>query len=120
MAWWLGHLISNPEVLILKPLGGSNVDSAFYPFEFLVPGIPGDFVVKSILSPRSGSIALRQLNPFHKKGPQSFKNFHDQCNILTPLNHIAVVITTTKHKFVCCDSNVTRLNFIETYLLKNL
>ena len=81
MAWWLGHLISNPEVLILKPLSGSNVDSAFYPFEFLVPGIPGDFVVKSILSSRSGSIALRQLNPFHKKGPQSFKNFHDQCNI---------------------------------------
>ena len=81
MAWWLGHLISNPEVLSLKPLDGSNVDSAFYSFEFLVPGIPGDFVVKSILSPRSGSIALRQLNPIHKKGPQSFKNFHDQCNI---------------------------------------
>ena len=81
MAWWLGHLISNPEVLSLKPLGGSNVDSAFYPFEFLVPGIPGDFVVKSILSSRSGSMALRQFNPIHKEGLQSFKTFHDQCSI---------------------------------------
>ena len=74
MAWWLGHLISNPEVLNLKPLGGSNVDSAFYPFEFLVPGIPGDFVVKSILSPRSGSMALSSI-PSIKKGHKVLKLF---------------------------------------------
>ena len=30
-------------------------------------GTPGDSVVKNKLSPCSGSIALRQLNPFHKK-----------------------------------------------------
>ena len=34
-----------------------------------VSGTPGDRVVKSKLSPRSGSVALRQLNPIHKKGP---------------------------------------------------
>ena len=34
-----------------------------------VPGFPGDWVVKSKLSPLGGSAALRQLNPIHKKGP---------------------------------------------------
>ena len=29
-------------------------------------------MVKSKLSPRSGSVASRQLNSIHKKGPQSF------------------------------------------------
>ena len=33
-----------------------------------VPRTIEDFVVKSKLSPRSGSAALRQLNPIHKKG----------------------------------------------------
>ena len=33
MAWWLRHWISNPEVPYSKPLGGSNVDSAFHPSE---------------------------------------------------------------------------------------
>ena len=34
-----------------------------------VPGPLGDLVVKSKLSPLSCSVALRQLNPVHKKGP---------------------------------------------------
>ena len=37
-----------------------------------MPGTPGNWRVKSKHSPRSGSAALRQLNPIHKKGPQSF------------------------------------------------
>ena len=32
-------------------------------------------VVKIKLSPCSGSVALRELNPVHKKGPKSFKFF---------------------------------------------
>ena len=35
-------------------------------------GNSGNLVVKSKLPPRSGSEALRQLNPIHKNGPQSF------------------------------------------------
>ena len=31
--------------------------------------IDGNLVVKSKVPPRSGSVALRQLNPIHKKGP---------------------------------------------------
>ena len=34
-----------------------------------VPGFPGDWVVKSKIFPLGGLAALRQLNPFHKKGP---------------------------------------------------
>ena len=33
------------------------------------PGTPGDLVVKKQLSPRDCSVALRQLNPIHKKEP---------------------------------------------------
>ena len=34
-----------------------------------VPGTPGDWVVKRELSSQSVSVALRQLNPIHKKEP---------------------------------------------------
>ena len=34
--------------------------------------IDGNLVVKSKVPPRSGSVALRQLDPIHKQGPQSF------------------------------------------------
>ena len=38
-----------------------------------VPGFPADLVVKSTLSPSSGSVvALRRLNSIHTKGPESF------------------------------------------------
>ena len=37
-----------------------------------VPGISGELVVKSKLSPRSGCLALQQLNPIHKKGHNFF------------------------------------------------
>ena len=33
-------------------------------------------MAKSKLFPRSGSVAFIQLNPIHKKGPQSFRNFY--------------------------------------------
>ena len=35
---------------------------------------PGNLMFKSKLSPHSAFIALRWLNPIHKKGPQSFLN----------------------------------------------
>ena len=38
-----------------------------------VPGIYGNSVVKSKLSPCSGSVALRQLNSIHKKGHKVLK-----------------------------------------------
>ena len=38
----------------------------------LRPEPSGDLVVKGKLFPRSGSVALRQLNPIHKKRSQSF------------------------------------------------
>ena len=31
MAYWLGHWISKPEVMVSKPLGGSQVNSVFHP-----------------------------------------------------------------------------------------
>ena len=37
--------------------------------------IDGNLVAKSKVPPRSGSVALRQLNPIHKKEPQSFSFF---------------------------------------------
>ena len=37
-----------------------------------VPAGPGDLVGKSKLSPSSDSVALRQLNPIHKKEPSNF------------------------------------------------
>ena len=53
-----------------KPLGGSKGDIAFHPFEIdqISPGISGNIVVKGKWPPRSGFVALRQLNPIHKKG----------------------------------------------------
>ena len=38
----------------------------------LVLGTPGDLMVKSKLSPRTGSVVLKQFNPIHKKRPKSF------------------------------------------------
>ena len=54
-----------------KPLGGSKGDIALHPFEIdqISPGISGNVVVKGKWPPRSGFVALRQLNPIHKKGP---------------------------------------------------
>ena len=44
-------------------------------------------MVKSQLSPRSGSVALRQLNPIHIKGPESFFfNFEDKNEDIKLLN----------------------------------
>ena len=62
--------INTTGVLGLKPLGGSKVDSAFHPSEVdrMSTGTPRDVVVKSKLSPRSGTVALRQLKPIYKKG----------------------------------------------------
>ena len=38
----------------------------------LVPRTPGNLVVKSKLSPWSRSVALRQLNPIHKKTTEAY------------------------------------------------
>ena len=55
----------------VQNLGGGKVDSAFYSSEvdqMNARRIIGDLVVKSKLSPRNGSAALRQLKPIHEKG----------------------------------------------------
>ena len=77
MAKQLKRWIPNPGILGSKPLGASKVNSTSQSFILLgfikwVPETPGDQVVKSKLSPCSGSVALRQLNPIHKKGTKSF------------------------------------------------
>ena len=66
----LRHWIPNPGVLCSKPLGGSKVDSAFHHSEV------GKMSTRNIweLSDKSNclhkvALALRQLNPIHKKGP---------------------------------------------------
>ena len=52
-------------------VSGFKVDSAFILLSLMkwVPGTPADLKVKSELSPHSGSVSLRQLDPIHKKGP---------------------------------------------------
>ena len=72
MAWWLRCWIPNPGILCSKKLGGSKVESACHPSEVdqmssAREGNSGNLVVKSKLPPRSGSVALRQLSPIHKK-----------------------------------------------------
>ena len=57
----LGQWIPNPGVLGWKPVGGSKFN--------LVPETPGDWVEKDNLSPCSGSVELRQLNPINKNEP---------------------------------------------------
>ena len=41
-----------------------------------VPGTPGNWMIKSKLSPCSGFVALIQLNHMYKKGPQSFFKYN--------------------------------------------
>ena len=50
-----------------KKMNDSKVDSAFNSSVKWVLRISGDLAAKSKLSPRSDSVALRQLNPIHKK-----------------------------------------------------
>ena len=56
--------IPNPGVPCSKPLDCSKINSAFHLSVFLA--------VKSKLPPRNGSLAVRQLNPIHKKGAIKF------------------------------------------------
>ena len=66
MACWLGYFIPSSVVLGSKPLGGSKIDLAFHSSEVnqmstrKSGGLSGK---KKKLPPRSGSVALRQLNP---------------------------------------------------------
>ena len=56
---------------MIKATGGSKINSVFYPTE--VDQLKSwSWMVKSKLSPRSGSVALRQLNLIHKKGHKVF------------------------------------------------
>ena len=73
VALCLRRWIPNPGVPCSKPLGGSKGNSAFHPTEDDQLSTrnswkPGNCMVKRELFPRSGSVALRQLNPIHKKG----------------------------------------------------
>ena len=53
-----------------KPMGGSKVDSGCHFFKVNQMSIRNtrELVVKSKLSPCSGSAVLRQLNAIHRKG----------------------------------------------------
>ena len=69
MAQWFRCWIPNQEVQRSKSVSGSN--SVFILLNFMkwVPGTPGELKLEGELSPCSGSVALKQLNPIHKKGP---------------------------------------------------
>ena len=62
MAQWLGHWIPNPGFL------ASRFTQTFILLRLirLIPGIPGNLVVKNKLSPQSSLAALRQLNPLQR------------------------------------------------------
>ena len=58
------HWISNPGVLCSNPPGASKVDSVFHPSEVEVPGISGNWVVKSKLPPWSDtSLEAVEIHP---------------------------------------------------------
>ena len=70
MLWSIG-LVAKALVLGSKLLGGSKVSSAFHPSEVdqLSTRNSWELNVKSKMFPRNGSVALRQMNHIHKKGP---------------------------------------------------
>ena len=59
--WKNFRWIPKPGVPSSKPLADSKVDSAFHPSEV-------DKWVPGIFGPLEVALALRQLNPIHKKG----------------------------------------------------
>ena len=69
MDQWLGSQFLSLGVPHSKPLGDSKGDSAFCPSQFDQIGTRNSwgFTCKSKLSPHSGSVALRQLNPIQGK-----------------------------------------------------
>ena len=74
MPRWLMRWILNPGLPRSKPLGGYKVDSAFHPSKVDSMSTRNfwELSVKSKLPPRSGSVALRPLNPIYRKGPKNF------------------------------------------------
>ena len=71
MTYWLRHWIPNSGVLCVQNHWvAPRSTQRFTLLRFIkwVPGISEDFVVKSKL-PLEVALALRQLNPIHKKGP---------------------------------------------------
>ena len=62
MVWRLRRCITRPGVAGSNPLKGTMVDSAIHTLE--VDQMPGIF--------RGGCAVLRQVNPTHKRGPESF------------------------------------------------
>lgn len=77
MAQWLRLWIPNPGFLFSKPLGVSKVDLAFCPsvVDEMSTRTHKDLMIKSKLSPFSGSVALEQFKLTCKKGPWSFLKF---------------------------------------------
>ena len=69
----LRRQIPNPEVPCSKPLGGSKVDPTFHLSDINQISIKNFWELsgKKKLPLRSGSVALRELNLIHQKGPQS-------------------------------------------------
>ena len=63
--------IPNPGLPRSKLLGGSKGNSDFHPSKINQMSTRNiwDLVVRGKLLPRSGLVALRQLNLFNKKGP---------------------------------------------------
>ena len=72
MVQWLGCWIPNPTVLVSYPPCGSKIHPDFHPSEVGQMNTRNSWGLsgKSKLSPRSGSVALRQLNYIHKSGTE--------------------------------------------------
>ena len=72
---WLRRWIPNPGVPCSKPLGGSKVDSAFHPSRVDKTSTRNFWELngKKVNCLLEVAVALRQLNPIHKKGAIKFK-----------------------------------------------
>ena len=71
MAWWLRRWIPNPGVHVQNHWMTPRSTKSFILPKLIkrVPRIFENLMLKSKLPPRSGSAALRQLNPIHKNRP---------------------------------------------------
>ena len=110
---WLRHWISHPTLI-----QGSGVlnhwlaPRSTQPFIFprlikWVPGISRNLLVKSKLPPHSCSVALRQLNPIHKKGVTKYFLFKITLKTLwleseSPLPKTDVIIRITLKESNLC------------------
>ena len=114
VAQWLSHWIPNPGVPGLKPLGGCKVDSAFHPSKVDEMSTRNSWglMVKSKLSPHSGSVALRQMNPrlHHMRYGIACTHTHKCLNLLDMLSiaHLKWIWTSWGKLFFTCQDYILR------------